>query len=62
SASFPESLETIEKPFYSHPGRPKAGEEPQGYYYYPQITLEQSEALIYLTRIKQVGYFSDESS
>nr|WP_052327067.1 IS1634 family transposase [Prochlorothrix hollandica] len=50
------ALETIEKPFYSHPGRPKAGEEPQGYYYYPQITLEQSEALI-LPYKNQTGRF-----
>nr|WP_148287980.1 IS1634 family transposase [Prochlorothrix hollandica] len=52
----PRSSESLKKPFYSHPGRPKAGEEPQGYYYHPQITLEQSEALI-LPYKNQTGRF-----
>lgn len=36
----------IAKPFYRHKGKPKVGEEPQGYIYHPEITLKVSEELV----------------
>ena len=46
----------IAKPFYNHPGAPKAGEEPQGYRYHPTITLQCSETLT-LPYKNQAGRF-----
>jgi len=46
----------LSKPFYSRKGKPKIGEQPQGYIYHPQIKLKVSENLILPYR-NQAGRF-----
>jgi len=37
--------EILEKPFFNHRGKPKVGEEPQGYIYHPKVNIQVSESL-----------------